>query len=521
MGDGFPFGGFAGGCDCLTGGVRSGLSTAVRGTPGERPRPAGSGVRAGRNEPPLAEITSGKALNQLLDEVRDLHARGFRGPEVGLDEDVVRAIQVGSGRGRDRLAVLKDRGRLEWPTARSASEFETEWVLLGALTSEAIRQAVGGRVDARTLKEMKAVVGQLRRRLAGSSSAIPKEQYGEAADFVAQLEGALQVLRQPEAGNAFKQSFAADAKTVSALVQEMTQQGQRFAPAAAGGATAYRALRRALAAYEEGARARSSAKGQGPGGSAPAVPNGNQGRTAGGYQTASGYPGQGTGLGGSCPGGRGPQDPACRKKTLLRALDKERDLLEAMWYELRGWDKQAQENFKTWKVSGRTSPRMGMRALPRPVPLDSGARPRPNHKRARGPGWKGRRAARPLSGRDTGASGQAPPPLAAGYPAGARRRTTIPCPAGRPWPREQSARVEGGTFGQGLPMGPFPRTVTMRQCCPCTGHVAGRTPWPGRSGPPRPRSRSAPALAADPGRGEPSFLARTQSQVQARSASER
>jgi hypothetical protein len=314
IGGGFPIGGFMGGCDCLTGGFPNGSSTAVRGTPGKRPQPAGSRVRSGRAEPPLPEITSGKALNELLDEVRNLHARGFRGPEVGLDEDVVRAIQVGSGRGRDRLAVLKDRGRLEWPTALSGSQFETERVLLGALTSEAIRQSMAGRVDAGTLQEMNAVVEQLRRRLAGSSSAIPKAQDREARDFVAQLEGALQILRQPDAGNSFKQSFAADAKTVAALVQEMTEQGQRFAPAAAGGETAYRTLRQALAAYEEGARSRSSAKGHSPGDSAAAPPNANQGSAPGGNQTSSGYPGQGTGLGGSWPKGQGPQNPAWRKK---------------------------------------------------------------------------------------------------------------------------------------------------------------------------------------------------------------
>lgn len=208
-------------------------------------------ARRAVTDPPSTEIYSAKSLNDLLDDVQKLHARGAHGPEVGLLDSVVRRINLASGQGGGNFGLLKNDGRLRWPLALTGPEFETGRELVHALTSDAVRQAKNGTLDPATLKDMSRGVTALRFQLTLSIKDIPPDQYCEAKRYLVHLTDAVTALRQPNVAESVQPT---QAQTVEELVKHMTERGLRFAPAVAGDETAYLALHRALAAYDVGAR---------------------------------------------------------------------------------------------------------------------------------------------------------------------------------------------------------------------------------------------------------------------------
>ena len=64
------------------------------------------------------------------------------------------------------------------------------------------------------------------------------------------MKEALKLLEKPHAGYYFSGKFSARGKTVAELIQHMSYQGLRFAPAVAGDEAAYENLHRALVVYD-------------------------------------------------------------------------------------------------------------------------------------------------------------------------------------------------------------------------------------------------------------------------------
>jgi hypothetical protein len=208
-----------------------------------------------RNNPPLTEIYSAKALNDLLVDLQRLQNTGVlttaRGPQVPLDEDLLRRVNITSTKSGGNLGLLKNEGRLSWPAALSGAEFRQEQDRLNRLAQEAVSQASTNlRVDPGTLQQMSNDVDRLQGQLSKSVRELTPAQYIEARQFLNSFEDALKALRQPDVGNHFTGKYAAKAKSVGELVEHMTKNGLQFAPATAGDQSAYLALHRALAAYD-------------------------------------------------------------------------------------------------------------------------------------------------------------------------------------------------------------------------------------------------------------------------------
>jgi hypothetical protein len=222
----------------------------------ERERSRLENVARSRNDPPLTEIWSAKALNDLLTDIQKLQARNVRGPQVILDEDVLKKINVTSGKSNGNVGVLKsvaEGRRLNWPLAlldlqpaEKNAEMRKE---AEALAQEAVQQAINGKPDANILKQLNGLVKEMNGTLQKNSSEITPSQYIEAKRFLNNFGDALEVLRQPEAGNYFTQKYAAKGRTVNDLVKYMTEQGLQFAPAVSGEEAAYVSLQRAMANY--------------------------------------------------------------------------------------------------------------------------------------------------------------------------------------------------------------------------------------------------------------------------------
>ncbi len=199
------------------------------------------------------ETRSATALNILLADLQQLQAKGINGPEVKLDEEILQHINVVMGRSSGNVAVLRDEGQIRWPETLRGPEFAVERNLISSLAPKAIAAAKNAeRID---LNEMTGALTAMNRRLAAHINDLPTPAYIRAKRFLVRLDDALRLLRQPDAGNYFNQTYAAKGKTVMELVRNMTEQSLRFAPAAEGDEPAYQVLHQALAQSDVAAHA--------------------------------------------------------------------------------------------------------------------------------------------------------------------------------------------------------------------------------------------------------------------------
>ena len=207
-----------------------------------------------RNDPPVTEIWSAKALNDILGELKAMKAKGLlaagRGPNLPLDEDMLKHINV-TGKDGGNIGLLKNDGRLAWPVALTGEDLKQERQRLGELAGAAVEQAkFKNSVDAGTLKQMQLDVEKLHKQLSRNVGDLPTAQYIEARRFLNHFDDALKVLGGANPGNYVTRKWSAKGKTVGDLVQNMLDTGLQFAPAVSGDEAAYVALHRALAAFD-------------------------------------------------------------------------------------------------------------------------------------------------------------------------------------------------------------------------------------------------------------------------------
>lgn len=207
-----------------------------------------------RNDPPVTEIWSAKALNDILGELKTLKAKGQliagRGPNLPLDEDMLKYINV-AGKDGGNIGLLKNEGRLVWPVALTGDDARQERQRLGDLAGAAVEQAkFKNSVDAGTLKQMQLDVEKLHKQLSRNVGDLPTNQYIEARRFLNHFDDAIKTLSAANPGNYVTRKWSAKGKTVGELVQNMLDSGLQFAPAVNGDEAAYVALHRALAAFD-------------------------------------------------------------------------------------------------------------------------------------------------------------------------------------------------------------------------------------------------------------------------------
>jgi hypothetical protein len=215
-------------------------------------------VRRMVNDPSVNEIYSGQALNLILDDLRKANKdRSLRGPQIDLDEDVVRHVNLSKGGSDNNAGLLKraneNERQISWPLLLKDPEYKNERQLLNTLVKEALKQAVDNRVDPGTYNEISAAVERLQQQLASNIRDLPPNQYMQAKRFLSNFADSLKVLQKPDAGDYFSDKYTPKAKSVGDLVKFMLAKGLQFAPAVEGDEAAYVALHRALSAYHGGA----------------------------------------------------------------------------------------------------------------------------------------------------------------------------------------------------------------------------------------------------------------------------
>jgi hypothetical protein len=223
----------------------------------ERERTQAQELRRSLTDPPVTEIWSAKALNDLLAELQKQAGKGVlttvRGPKEVLDPDMLKLINVTSAKRGGNVGLLKNGGRLNWPLALTGPEFKEERERLASLLQDAVREAeFNNRIDAGSLKQMVDDLGRMERQLRQNVGDLPPSDYTEAKRFLSDLGDALRVMGRPDGASYLNRKYTAKGKTVLDLVKYMTDNGLQFASAVAGDEAAYVALHRALAAYTQG-----------------------------------------------------------------------------------------------------------------------------------------------------------------------------------------------------------------------------------------------------------------------------
>jgi hypothetical protein len=211
-----------------------------------------------RSELSENETTSATALNVLLTDLQGLQTRNPRGADVKLDPAVLASINVVVGNTNGNIGVLKHEGRIQWPATLRGPEFESERQRIDSSIPRIIDDAI--RAENVDLHVVTGALAAMHHRLAAKIQEIPDPEYIQAKRLLDNLDEAVKVLGEPDAGNYFNQTYTAKGQTVGQLIQYMTRSNLRFAPAVRGDEAAYLVLQRALAEYDLAIQSQAVAK---------------------------------------------------------------------------------------------------------------------------------------------------------------------------------------------------------------------------------------------------------------------
>jgi hypothetical protein len=205
-----------------------------------------------RNNPPDGDIWSAVALNALLTASQGYRRLGLYGPAIPLDPEVLRHVNVTTGTRRGSTGALNYGQPLNWPLAlRSTDTFDGDRSKLDKLVAELVRQATSSQgVEADTLRDAQAIQRGMETKLLAMVADLTPDQFISSRRFLNELRDSLRTLEDPNAGRFLSHEWAARASTVGELVDEMTRQGLRFAPAVLGNEPSYTILFQWLAAYD-------------------------------------------------------------------------------------------------------------------------------------------------------------------------------------------------------------------------------------------------------------------------------
>jgi hypothetical protein len=203
-----------------------------------------------RKQAPIGDVLSGKSLNVLLTQLKQLHGRGQRGKAIPVDEETLKQINVSPKFGRN-IGFIKS-GRVRWPIALTGDQFTRFRETVDVKLEEAINRArINGKVDAVLMKDLDAARKGMEDTLEKTSGGLSLSQYMEAKRYLSYLAEGLRALEEPDVQNFFNRKYEARGKTIPDLVDYMIREGLVFVDAVPGGEGPYRTLYNYLSAYEE------------------------------------------------------------------------------------------------------------------------------------------------------------------------------------------------------------------------------------------------------------------------------
>jgi len=208
-----------------------------------------------RNNPPSVEIWSGTALNTILQELRKNVGRdngSSRNFNIALDPDMLKHINITSGKGDGNAGLLKNGSKLSWPDALSGPEFKDDRERVASLLGDAVKQAeFNGRVDPGITRDLSKTTDGIGKQLKKNVDQTDVNSYIDAKQFLNNLDSSITTLKQQDVGKYFSGQYdLSKAKNVGELVTYMSDKGLTFTNTVPGDESAYNALYQAMANYD-------------------------------------------------------------------------------------------------------------------------------------------------------------------------------------------------------------------------------------------------------------------------------
>lgn len=206
-----------------------------------------------RVNPPNTDIWSGDALNDFLMFAQSVQRQGLQGPLVPLTEDMLRNINVTTGTTRGSTGALNDGKPLKWPLTLKRSGYRGEREMLDQLVADLVKQAGTSQgPDADTIVDAKKTIEKMESKLRSNIADLTPDEYTSSKRFLTQLSQSVKTMEDPNASNYVSRKWAARGNSVAELVDEMTRNGLKFAPAVSGQEPSYSTLYAAMATYDVG-----------------------------------------------------------------------------------------------------------------------------------------------------------------------------------------------------------------------------------------------------------------------------
>jgi len=194
------------------------------------------------------EVSNGKALNYLLDDLRKFPSKKISLEPLMLNEGVLTHLNV--TKNTFGVGLLRDDGRVTWPVALREILTDKQRRALSLQLEDLVKDANKGRLDANVLRDVRAEMDRVRDELVKKVNETPYAQYFDAKRFLQDFNEATVALERGEAPVQAKfQRFVEGGKSVQEVIDYMVNNGLRFAPASFNDEAAYRAVHSMLASY--------------------------------------------------------------------------------------------------------------------------------------------------------------------------------------------------------------------------------------------------------------------------------
>jgi Peptidase C1-like family len=198
------------------------------------------------NFPLRSEIADGKSLNAMLPFLQSLSSGGTQGPPVPIPQSMVNQLNI-SGSGQSSVGMLRDGGQVDWPVALVGKN----QMALDKLLPQAYSAAADGKLTPKLMRdvrtEMKTMRETMRTQL--QKEEIETSSYMQCIEFYNSLESSVNALEKPDARKQLGGAYSPRARNVQELVDFMTDNGVKFAPAAPGNENAYQVVHDAFVRY--------------------------------------------------------------------------------------------------------------------------------------------------------------------------------------------------------------------------------------------------------------------------------
>jgi hypothetical protein len=203
-----------------------------------------------RNHAQNTEIWSGRTLNVLLRSI--LKAPDpTGGPQVPLDENQLRGLNLTDGTSHANLSMARDEGKIDWPEALAAGPFDEVRDQFSKTFAAATRQAQSGEMPSRAMmNSLRGDLQKLEEKLADQVGELAPSRFIESRRLLNRLRDNLRGMSDPRLVRSSQSNWRKDVQSVSDLVGHMMKNGLQFGPAMRGDEPSYTATYFALRRYE-------------------------------------------------------------------------------------------------------------------------------------------------------------------------------------------------------------------------------------------------------------------------------